>query len=424
MSTSPNGSSTVGTRSGAHFGDVAATGAAEATMRALVQDTYGSPDVLEVAAVATPTPGPGQVRVRVAAASVNARDWHVMRGEPRLPRLLDRAVFGRTAPRAAIRGTDFAGTVDAVGAGVTRWQPGDPVFGEADAALAEYVVAPQELVAPVPAGASFPQAAALPLAANTALMCLRAGDPMPGARLLINGASGGVGTFAVQMAKTMGLHVTAVCSARNADLARSLGADSVIDYSVEDICAAPERYDMVLDLVGNRRLRDLRRLVHPAGTLILSGGGVSGEGRYIGPLGLLVRAQLMARLPGPRIVIPQALPSTERLGELAAFVASGSVTPVVDRSSTSTTAPMPSGTSRLSMPARRSSSPSPASTSTAHPTSSSPQKGACRELKNQHPSTWPPPLLPSQARRPDGLPWCSSVGAHRQWLVEELLREG
>lgn len=331
MSATPNVSGNIGTRSGARSGDVAAAGAAEATMRAIVQDIYGSPDVLRAAAVPMPTPGPGQVRVRVAAASVNARDWHIMRGEPRLARLMDRTVFGRTAPRVAIRGTDFAGTVDAVGAGVTRWQPGDSVFGEADAALAEYVVASQELVAPAPAGASAPQAAALPLAANTALMCLRAGDPTPGARLLINGASGGVGTFAVQLAKAMGLHVTAVCSARNADQARSLGADSVIDYNLDDFCAAPDRYDIVLDLVGNRSVRDLRGLVHPSGTLILSGGGVSGEGRWIGPLGLLVRAQLMARLPGPRIVIPQAQPSTERLQELAAFVASGSVTPVIDR---------------------------------------------------------------------------------------------
>lgn len=314
-----------------HASGTTRPGRADTTMRALVQDTYGSPDVLTVAAVPTPTPGPGQVRVRVAAASVNARDWHIMRGEPRLARLLDRTVFGRTAPRVAIRGTDFAGTVDAVGTGVTRWQPGDPVFGEADAALAEYVVASQKLVAPVPAGTSLHQAAALPLAATTALMCLRAGDPVPGARLLINGASGGVGTFAVQLATTMGLHVTAVCSARNAEQARSLGADSVIDYSVEDFCAVPDRYDMVLDLVGNRSLRDLRRLVHPAGTLILSGGGASGDGRWIGPLGLLVRAQLSARLPGPRIAIPQALPSAERLEELAALVASGSVTPVIDR---------------------------------------------------------------------------------------------
>jgi NADPH:quinone reductase-like Zn-dependent oxidoreductase len=331
MSTTPDVTGDTGTSRDAPSDDLAATGGARTTMRALVQHAYGAPDVLEVAAVPVPEPGPGQVRVRVAAASVNARDWHIMRGEPRLARLLDRTVFGRTAPRVAVRGTDFAGTVEAVGAGVTRWRPGDPVFGEADGALAEHVVAPQEHVAPVPTGTSLAQAAALPLAANTALTCLRAGDPRPGARLLINGASGGVGTFAIQLATVMGLHVTAVCSTRNADLARSLGAGAVFDYTVEDFCAAPDRYDLVLDLVGNRSVRDLRRLVHPAGTLILSGGGVSGEGRYVGPLGLLVRAQLLARLPGPRIVVPQARPGAERLEELAALVAAGSISPVVDR---------------------------------------------------------------------------------------------
>lgn len=323
--------SATGASDGPHPTHVTASRGAGPTMRALVQDAYGSPDVLEAAAVPQPTPGPGQVRVRVAAASVNARDWHVMRGEPRLARLLDRTVFGRTAPRVAIRGTDFAGTVDAVGAEVTRWRPGDPVFGEADAALAEYVVARQDMVASLPAGMTFEQAAALPLAGNTALTCLRAGDPRPGARLLINGASGGVGTFAIQMARTMGMHVTAVCSARNADQARSLGADAVIDYDLEDFCATPDRYDMVLDLVGNRGVRDLRGLLHPSGALVLSGGGVSGEGRYVGPLGLLVRAQLAARLPGPRIVTPLAKPTAERLEELAALVAAGSVTPVIDR---------------------------------------------------------------------------------------------
>ena len=304
------------------------------TMRALSQNAYGSPDVLEVSTVPVPTPGPSQIRVKVAAASVNARDWHVMRGEPRLARLLDRTTFGRNAPRVSIRGTDFAGTVDAVGTGVTQWQPGDPVFGEADAALAEYVVAAEDVVARIPTNTSYPEAAALPLAGNTALMCLRAGNPQPGGRLLINGASGGVGTFAVQLAKTMGLHVTAVCSARNADLARSLGADVIIDYKLVDFCAAPERYDMVLDLVGNRSIRDLRGLLQPSGTLVLSGGGVSGEGRFVGPLGLLVRAQLMARLPGPRIVVPQAKPTRQGLEELAALVTAGTVRPVIDKTFT------------------------------------------------------------------------------------------
>ena len=214
---------------------------------------------------------------------------------------------------------------------MTRWKLGDPVFGEADAALAEYVVAPHDAVASVPAGTSFAEAAALPLAGNTALTCLRAGGPEPGGRLLINGASGGVGTFALQMAKAQGLHVTAVCSARNTDLARSLGADVVIDYRLDDFCAAPDRYDMVLDLVGNRSVRALRRLVRPSGTLVLSGGGVSGEGRFVGPLGLLLRAQLAARLPGPRIVVPLAKPTRERLEELATLVASGTVSPVIDK---------------------------------------------------------------------------------------------
>jgi NADPH:quinone reductase-like Zn-dependent oxidoreductase len=301
------------------------------TMRALVQDTYGAPDVLHSAVVAMPSPGPGQVRVRVGASSVNARDWHVMRGEPRVARLLDRPVFSRTAPSVPIRGTDFAGTVDAVGPGVTRWRPGDRIFGEADAAWAEYLIAAQDAVAAMPVDGTFEEAAALPLAGTTALMCLSAGKVQGGNRLLINGASGGVGTYAVQLARAMGLHVTGVCSARNADQARSLGAEEVIDYAVEDFCAAPDRYDVVLDLVGNRKIRALRNLLRPTGTLVLSGGGVPGTGRYLGPIGLLVRAQLLARLPGPRIVIPQAQPTTERLEELAALVEAGSLVSVIDR---------------------------------------------------------------------------------------------
>jgi NADPH:quinone reductase-like Zn-dependent oxidoreductase len=307
-----------------------ATPGLETTMRALVQHRYGSTDVHKVAAV--PVPAPGQVRIRVAAASVNASGWHVMRGEPRLARLLDRRTFGRTAPRIAIRGTDFAGTIDAIGTDVTRWQPGELVFGEADAALAEYVVASQDVVTQIPAGTSFAQAAALPLAGTTALMCLRAGSPQPGARLLINGASGGVGTFAVQIAKNMGLHVTAVCSARNADLVSSLGADVVLDYNRDDFCGRGDRYDAVLDLVGNRSLRDLSKVVNSGGTLVLSGGGVSGEGRILGPLGMLIRAKLTARRLPFRIQTPLATPSRDNLEELAALVASGAIKPVIDRS--------------------------------------------------------------------------------------------
>ena len=300
-------------------------------MRALVQERYGSPDVLRIDEVATPVPGHGEVLVRVKAASVNARDWHVMRGEPRLARLLDSATFGRTGPKVRIRGTDFAGTVESVGKDVTRWKPGDDVFGESGAAIGEYVAASEGVVATMPAGLSFEEAAAIPLAANTALVCLRAGQVEAGQSALINGASGGVGTFAVQLAKSMGVHLTAVCSARNADLARSLGADVVIDYGREDFSESGRQYDLLLDLVGNRSLRDLRRVLKPSGTIVLSGGGVSGQGRFIGPLSLLIRAQLMARASRVRLVIPEAQPSTQNLAELAALVESGAVTPIVDK---------------------------------------------------------------------------------------------
>lgn len=301
-------------------------------MRALIQERYGSPDVLRIDEVDTPVPGHGEVLVRVRAASVNARDWHVMRGEPRLARLLDSATFSRTAPKVKIRGTDFAGTVESVGEGVTQWRPGDDVFGESDAAIAEYVAASQGVVARMPAGLTFEQAAAMPLAANTALVCLRAGQVKAGQNVVINGASGGVGTFAIQLAKSMGVaQVTAVCSARNAELARSLGADVVIDYGREDFTKSGRQYDVVLDLVGNRSLRDLRRVLNPSGTIVLSGGGVSGQGRFLGPLGLLIRAQVMTRISRLRLVIPEAKPSTQNLAELAALLESGSVTPIVDK---------------------------------------------------------------------------------------------
>lgn len=300
------------------------------TMRALVQDRYGGPEVLRVDDVPRPVPQPGQVLIRVDTSSVNARDWHVMRGEPRVARLLDRSVFTRGAPTVSIRGTDVAGTVVAVGDGVIRWRAGDRVFGEAEGAWAEYAVAAEDGVAQMPAGVSEAEAAALPLAGTTALMCLSAGEPRPGDRLLVNGASGGVGTFAVQAAHHMGLDVTAVCSSANAAQARLMGANAVIDYAVHDFCATPERYDVVIDLVGNRSVRALRRLVRPNGTLVLSGGGVPGTGRIIGPIGLLLRAQLLAHTPGPRIVVPQARPTTAGLEEVASLAHQGALVPVID----------------------------------------------------------------------------------------------
>jgi NADPH:quinone reductase-like Zn-dependent oxidoreductase len=300
-------------------------------MRAVVQHRYGPPEALHVASVRTTDPGPGEVLVRVHAASLNPRDWHLMRGEPRIARLLDRRTFGRRVPREPVRGTDFAGVVEAVGADVTRCRPGDAVFGEAPAALAELVVASEQSVAALPPGLSFEQAAALPLAANTALTCLDAADPAPGQTLLVNGAAGGVGTFLVQIAAARGMHVTAVCSASKADLVRSLGAHGVVDYHRQDFARTGQSYDVVVDLVGNRGLRELSRVVKRHGTLVLSGGGVSGEGRYVGPLGTLVRAQLLRPFLRHRLRAPLAVPSAQALDEIAAQVHTEALSPVIDR---------------------------------------------------------------------------------------------
>ena len=299
--------------------------------RAVVQLVYGPPDVLELGTIPTPAPGQGEVLVRVRAASINARDWHVMRGEPLLARLLDRSSFGLRRPRAAIRGTDLAGIVEAVGAEVTRWRVGDHVFGEGAAAFADHAVVPADQVAPVPEGLGFDEAAALPLAATTAMLILDAADPAPGDTVVVNGASGGVGTFVIQLAKARGLHVTAVVSSRNVSLARSLGADRVIDYTVDDFTLEGAQHDVVVDLVGNRNLRELRRACRPGGALVLSGGGVPGTGRLIGPLRLLIWAQLYGAVRRVRVLVPQAVPDAEALERVAELVAAQQVTAVIDR---------------------------------------------------------------------------------------------
>jgi NADPH:quinone reductase-like Zn-dependent oxidoreductase len=300
-------------------------------MKAIVQDRYGSPDVLHLREIDTPTAADNEVLVRVHAAAVNAYDWHIMRGDPYLSRL----VFGLGGPKRKIRGRDFAGRVDAVGRHVTRLRPGDEVYGDlgdANGAFAEYVCVPDDLVEPKPVNLTFEQATAIPLAANTALTCLRdAARVQPGQQVLINGASGGVGTFAVQIAKAFGAHVTGVCSTRNADLVESIGADRVIDYTREDFTRNGQRYDVVLDLVGNRSLADCRRALTPTGTLVLSGGGVSDGGSLIGPVGLLMRAQALSRFVRHRLVAPVATPSTENLATLRDLTESGKITPVIDR---------------------------------------------------------------------------------------------
>jgi NADPH:quinone reductase-like Zn-dependent oxidoreductase len=296
-------------------------------MRAIVQTHYGSTDSLTMQEVDRPVPGADEVLVRVHAASINARDWHVMRGDPRIARWMDAKIFGRRGPKRPIHGVDFAGTIEAVGAGVDDLLPGEAVYGEAVAgAFADYVSAPRANLDRKPENLTFEQAAAVPLAAVTAITLLRhvtAGD-----RVLINGASGGVGTFAVQIAAAMGAEVTAVCSTRNVELVRSIGAKHVADYTRDGVVG---RFDTVLDLVGNRRLKDLRGLLEPKGTLILSGGGTYEGGSFLGPVALIVGGQIRGLFSKQSIRAPTAKPSSATLVELRELIESGKVTPIIDR---------------------------------------------------------------------------------------------
>lgn len=304
-------------------------------MKAIAQDRYGPPDVLLLTETDPPEPGADDILVRVHAASVNAYDWHVMRGDPYLARLLSPGMFGLSGPKVRIRGRDFAGRVEAVGANVTRFRTGDEVFGDtgrADGTFAEYTCVPAASAAPKPAALSFEQAAAVPLAASTALRGLRdAGRVREGHRVLVNGASGGVGTFAIQLAKSLGADVTAVCSTRNAELAVSLGADHVVDYTREDFAHGGTRYDVVFDLVANRSLADLRRALTPEGTLVLSGGGVSTGGSLVGPLGLVVKAGLVGPFIDQRVVLLNERLSGDILPALGELIDAATVAPVIDR---------------------------------------------------------------------------------------------
>ncbi|MEV4846282.1 NAD(P)-dependent alcohol dehydrogenase [Micromonospora matsumotoense] len=299
-------------------------------MKAIVQDRYGPPETLTLTDVDVPVPAADEVLVRVEAAALNAYDWHVMRGDPRMARL----ALGPTRPRARIRGRDFAGRVEAVGVDVRQPRPGDSVFGDlgdANGAFAEYVCVSAGLVAPMPVNLTAPQAAALPLAGVTALQGLRdAGRVGPGQRVLVNGASGGVGTLAVQLARALGATVTGVCSTRNVDLVRSLGADHVVDYTREDFTRGV-RHDVLFDLVGNRSLTALRRALTPTGTLVLSGGGVYRGGSLLGPVRLLARGRLLAPFVRQRIVSLTATPGREHLDTLRAHAEAGRLTPVIDR---------------------------------------------------------------------------------------------
>ncbi len=294
-------------------------------MKAFVRHAYGSPDVLRLEEVEKPVPKDDELLVRVRAASVNPLDWHYMRGEPFVGRF--RMGFG--APKVARLGVDFAGTVESVGRSVTRFKPGDDVFGGRMGAFAEYLTVPQDGgVAPKPANVTFEQAAAVPIAAVTALQGLRQGKVGPGQRVLVNGASGGVGTFEVQIAKAFGAQVTGVCSGRNAELVRSIGADRVIDYTKEDFTKGGERWDVILDNVGNHSLLECRRALTATGRYVMVG---AQSGRWIDPLRRLFRVQVFSQFVSQGMSMLFARIDQRDLMVLRDWMEAGTVTPVVDR---------------------------------------------------------------------------------------------
>lgn len=295
-------------------------------MKAIVQDRFGAPDVLQLREVDTPQPGEGGVLVRVHAASVNPADWYAMMGVP----LLARPQMGLRRPRSNRVGLDLAGVVAAVGEGVTRLKPGDEVFGAGTGTLAEYAAVPEAGLVPKPANVSFEQAAAVPVAGLTALQGLRdKGRIQPGQRVLINGASGGVGTFAVQLAKAFGAEVTAVCSTRNVDRARSLGADQVVDYTRTDFTRGDRRYDLLLDVAGSRSWSACRRVLTPKGILVLV--GAPKGNRLLGPLGHIVQVRLASLGASQKMAFFISKARNEDLTVLRELLEAGTVTPVVER---------------------------------------------------------------------------------------------
>ena len=296
-------------------------------MKAIVYRCYGSPDVLRLESIAKPTPKPDEVLVRVHAASVNPLDWHFIRGKPYIVRI--EAGFGR--PKDPRLGVDFAGTVEAVGASVTHFRPGDEVFGGRDGAFAEYVTVREErAVVRKPPNATFEQAAALPIAAITALQALRdKGHLQSGQKVLINGASGGVGTFAVQIAKSYGAEVTGVCSTRNVELVRSIGADHVIDYSREDFTRSGQHYDLIVDTVGSHSLLAYRRALTARGVLVVV--GAANGGNWIGPFATWFNAWMLSHFVSQEFVPLLAQMKQDDLTVLAGLMESGKLRAVIDR---------------------------------------------------------------------------------------------
>ena len=300
-------------------------------MKAMAYMKYGPPDVLELTEVERPTPKEDEVLLKVHAASVNPADWHLLRGTPYIARLQ----LGLRKPKDRILGCDVAGQVEALGKNVSRLRPGDEVFGSpfmhGFGAFAESVCVSEGLLAPKPANLSFEQAAAVPLAASTALQGLRDhGGIEPGHRVLIIGASGGVGTFAVQIAKSFGAEVSGVCSTRNVEMVRSLGADHVIDYTVEDFArSGHKKYDLIFQLAGTRSPSECRRALTSKGTLVQISG--DSDGRWIGPVDRIVKALVLSPFVSQKMASFTVKPNKEDLQFLKQLIEAGTLTPVIDR---------------------------------------------------------------------------------------------
>jgi len=294
-------------------------------MMAIVYCDYGAPEVLKLEAVEKPVPADGEVLVRVRAAAVNPLDWHYMRGTPYIARL----DMGLRKPKIIRLGVDFAGTVESVGRAVTRFKPGDEVFGARTGALAQYVTVREDLVVSKPSNITFEQAAAVPVAALTALQGLRDhGKVGPGQRVLINGASGGVGTFAVQIAKSLGADVTGVCSTRNEELVRSIGADHVVDYTKENFTHGAQRYDVIIDNVGNHSLSDVRRVLTPGGRYVMIGGP---SGRWVAPMPRVLALVVTSWFVDQEMRFFISRLTEEDLTTLRDLLEAGTITPVIDR---------------------------------------------------------------------------------------------
>jgi NADPH:quinone reductase-like Zn-dependent oxidoreductase len=292
-------------------------------MKAIVQDTYGSAEALQLEDIDRPAPGDGEVLVRVGAASLFIGDWHVMTGLPYVFRLVNG--FGK--PKVRVRGQDLAGTVETVGAGVTEFATGDEIFGTCNGSFAEYATARQDKIAPKPSNLTFEQAAAVPITGTTALQAVRRGGVRAEQKALVIGAAGGVGSFIVQIAKASGARVTGVCSTAQVDLVRSIGADEVIEYTRQDFTETGERYDVILETAGRHPVPQLRRALAPKGTLVIVGS--EGGGKWFGGISRQMRAQLISPFVGQKMGTFVAKQNGEDLLTLKELIEAGKVTPVI-----------------------------------------------------------------------------------------------